>query len=553
MVLVAVVLAAVIVMIGLPMLFVVLSAVLLDPFAPSAGLTADSIAGVYGSSTILHSLWQTVALAVGVGLTSTAIGGAMAWMTVRVRVPAPKLLALFAIMPLFMSPLVAVIAWIAIASPQSGIANDFLNLAGAPDWLRLNIMSLPGIIFVMTVHYIPYGYLFLAGGLRNVDASLEEASYMAGASVIRTATRILIPLLRAPVLSSILFVAILAAGEFSVPSLLGGRSGFVPLSVRVYEAVNGFPQDFGRAAAIGTLLIAISVVAFYFYRRSLRDSRRFVTMTGKGFALRQIDPGPWRWPILIFFSGYAIITVLLPYAALIFIAVSRFRTGSLATMDLTWSHVAAVLDTPGVQMATVNTIIISLVVPVLCVLLALVLVYANDRLKLRGSGIAVYVASIPIAVSGVVFASGVLVAYITTPLYGTIWLIALGLVAHYLTHAIRISGNGLGQIDVALEEAARVNGAGMLGTMRTIVAPLIAPSLWSAMLLIFIFCTREVNTAIMLYSPGSQLLSVLSWNYAADGELAAAAVVGLIQTLIMVGVIALARVFLGVNAAKDMA
>jgi iron(III) transport system permease protein len=147
----------------------------------------------------------------------------------------------------------------------------------------------------------------------------------------------------------------------------------------------------------------------------------------------------------------------------------------------------------------------------------------------------------------------VLVAYITTPLYGTIWLIVLGLVAHYLTHAIRIAGNGLGQIDVSLEEAARVNGAGILRTLKTIVMPLIAPSLWSVMLLIFIFCTREVNTAIMLYSPGSELLSVLSWNYAADGDLAPAAVVGLLQTAIMIGVIMIGRIFLGVNAAKDMA
>jgi iron(III) transport system permease protein len=471
---------------------------------------------------------------------------------VRVRVPAPKLLALIAITPLFMSPLVAVIAWIALASPHSGVLNDLLTMAGAPSALRINIMSLTGIVFVMTAHYVPYGYLFLAAGLRNVDASLEEASYMAGAGVLSTAIRIVLPLLRAPFLSSVLFVAILTAGEFSVPSLLGGRTGFVPLSVRVYEAVNGFPQDFGRAAAIGTMLIAISIVAFYFYRRSLRDSRRFITLSGKGYALRQIDPGAWRWVIVALFGLYAVVTVILPYLALTFIALTEFRSGSIAQAELTLSQVRLVLDRPDVRVATFNTLTVSLLVPVVCVVLAMLLVYVNDRRKLRGSDAAVYLASIPIAVSGIVFASGVLVAYITTPLYGTIWLIGLGLVAHYLTHAIRIIGNGLGQIDPALEEAAHVNGSGLTTTIRTIVAPLIAPSLWSAILLIFIFCTREVNTAIMLYSPGSQLLSVLSWNYAADGELAAAAVVGLIQTAIMVVVIILARLLLGVSAAKDM-
>jgi iron(III) transport system permease protein len=551
-VLVGIILLAVVVLIGLPMLFVVLSALLVDPFAPGSGFTWASLAGAYGSPAVLHSLWQTVALSIGVGLVATAVGGAMAWLTVRVAMPSAKLLALIAIMPLFMSPLVAVIAWIALAAPHSGIVNDLLAMAGAPDWLRLNIMSMTGIVFVMTSHYVPYGYLFVASGLRNVDASLEEASYMAGAGVLGTALRIVLPLLRAPFLSSVLFIAILTAGEFSVPSLLGGRTGFVPLSVRVYEAVNGFPQDFGRAAAIGTMLIAISIVAFYFYRRSLRDGRRFITLSGKGYALRQIDPGVWRLPILGLFGLYALLTVILPYIALVFIALSEFRSGSLADAELTLSQIRLVLDRPDVRIATTNTLAISVLVPIACVILALLLVYANDRQKMRGSSVAVYLASIPIAVSGIVFASGVLVAYITTPLYGTLWLIGLGLIAHYLTHAIRITGNGLGQIDPALEEAARVNGAGLLSTIRTIVAPLIAPSLWSAMLLIFIFCTREVNTAIMLYSPGTQLLSVLSWNYAADGELAPAAVVGLIQTGMMIGMIVLARIFLGVSAAKDM-
>jgi iron(III) transport system permease protein len=551
--LIAIVIAGVVLLIGLPMLFVLLSAILADPFTLGSGFTLASLGSVYTSPTLLWSLWQTVAMAVGIGVVATVIGGILAWMTVRVAVPARGMLGLIAVLPLFMSPLVAVIAWISIGAPHSGLVNAWLMASGAPDWLRLNIMSLPGIIFVMTVHYVPYGYLFLAGALRNMDASLEEASYVAGESVIGTAIRIAVPLMRAPFLSSMLFVSILAAGEFSVPSLLGGRSGFVPLSVRVYEAINGFPQDYGRASAIGTMLIAISVGAFYLYRRSLRNAGRFVTMTGKNFAIRQVDPGRWAWLILAVFALYALVTVVLPYCALIFVALSKFRTGALTGAHLTLSHVATVLGTPDVRLAARNSVIVSLVVPAICVLLALLLAYAHDRQRMPGSGIAMYIASIPIAVSGIVFASGILVVYITTPLYGTIWLIALGLVAHYLTHAIRITSNGLGQIDPSLEEAARVNGAGLVQTLRSIVAPLLAPSIGSAALLIFIFCIREVNTAIMLYSPDSQLLAVLSWNYAADGDLSSAAVVGLLQTVIMVVVILLARLLLGVSAAKDVA
>jgi iron(III) transport system permease protein len=85
----------------------------------------------------------------------------------------------------------------------------------------------------------------------------------------------------------------------------------------------------------------------------------------------------------------------------------------------------------------------------------------------------------------------------------------------------------------------------------TIGAPLLRPSLVSAFLLIYVFTIREVNTAIMLYSPTSQVLSVLAWNYLSDGSLAQAAVVGLIQTLLMVIGLFIARFALGVSTSRS--
>jgi iron(III) transport system permease protein len=162
-----------------------------------------------------------------------------------------------------------------------------------------------------------------------------------------------------------------------------------------------------------------------------------------------------------------------------------------------------------------------------------------------------YLATAPIAVSGIVFATGVLVVYVSTPVYATIWIIAIGLGAHYLAHAVRIAGNGLGQLDPSLEEAAQINGASPMRAVGSIVMPLLRPSLFAAFVLIFVFSVREVNTAILLYSPSSLLLSVLAWNYIADGTVAQAAVVGMLQTIMMVAGIVLARVLLGVQTHRS--
>jgi len=538
-------------LVGLPMAFVILSAVLKDPFLITSGFSFEAIRAVYTSSQIWYSAWQTVAMAVSVGVVSTAIGGLLAWTLTRFRLPASGFLETTVIVPLFLSPLVGAIAWVALASPRSGVLNDLLTMASAPEWMRINIMSIGGIAFVMIFHYIPYGFLFLSSALRNTDANLEEASYMCGGNVPKTALKVVLPLLRSSSLSSLLFITILAAGEFSVPAILGANGKYVPLSVYLYEAVHGFPQDYSRATAIGTMMIAVSLTAFYFYRRSVRDSRRFVTVTGRGFAARQIDPGRWRIPILTVFGIYALVTVVLPYLALLFICFTRFRTGDLATTVFTAYNVVNVFGHPGVQSALVNTIELSIIVPALCVLIGVVLVYLHERMRLPGAGFATYIATAPIAVSGIVFATGVFVIYIYTPLYATIWLIAIALVAHYIAHTVRIAGNGLTQIDVSLEEAAQINGASRPRVLWSVVAPLLRPSIFSAFILIYVFTVREVNTSILLYSPSSLLLSVLSWNYMADGSLAEAAVVGMIQTVLMVAGIVLARLFLGVSTTRN--
>ena len=540
------------VLVGLPMAFVLISAFLRDPFDITAGFTLAGLVDVYTDREIWHSAWQTLVMSVAVGFVSTAVGGVLAWVLTRFRLPATNLLETLSVVPLFLSPLVGAIAWVAIASPRSGLLNDILRTIGAPEWLTLDVMSLPGICFVMVFHYAPYGFLFLSSALRNMDAAMEEASYMCGRGVFDTAFNIILPLLRSAALSSLLFISILASGEFSVAAILGAGGVYEPLSVHLYEAIYGFPADFGRATGIATMMIIASLTAFYFYRRTLRDSRRSITVSGRGFASRQIDPGRWRLPILVLFGFYALVTVVLPYLALLFISFTRFRTGQISAAVFTFDNITRVWNAAGAQLAFFNTLILSVLVPAVCAVLAVFLVYLHDRLRLRGTTLATYIATSPIAVSHIVFATGFLVIYIHTPLYSTLWLIALALIATYLAHSIRIAGNGMAQLDPSLEEAAQINGASRTKVLASVVMPLMRPSIFSAFVLIYVFTVREVNTAIMLYSPSSTLLSVLSWDYMSNGSLAPAAVIGMIQTALMVAGIVLARIFLGTRSTKSV-
>jgi iron(III) transport system permease protein len=392
-------------------------------------------------------------------------------------------------------------------------------------------MNVPGMIFVMTMYYVPYGYLLVGAALRNMDPSLEDASYINGNGHVRTAFRVTLPLVRPAMAAAFFFIAVLSTGVFSVPGVLGGRDGFVPLAVRIYRATEVFPSDYAVAASIGTMLFFVTIIGVFFYRRAVANAARFVTVSGRGFRPRIIKLGPWRWLVTTVLVINFVVAIVLPYIALIIVSLTPYAQTDFAKLDLSFANFTAVLTAPKVLEASWNTLVLGVVSPTACVVLGVLIAFITVRSSSRIRSIIDYLATIPLAIPGLVLATGMIWFYIRTPIYGTLWILVIAHVAAYLTHASRLASNGLIQIDKSLEEASIVNGASLRRTLVRITTPLIRPSLLSAWVLIFIFSVREINEAIMLYSARSNVLSVVTWDYMQNGQIRQAAVVGILQTI----------------------
>lgn len=532
------------VLVFVPLLFVVIGAISEDPAEPLANISFRALADAYLSPTMLVTLLQTLALAVGCGFAATAIGGTLAWIVARIDLPFQRTLDLMVTAPLFISPFLGAMAWVALAAPRSGILNIIADDLGLPG---VNVMTPAGVVIVLVLYYVPYGYQFTSGTLKNMDASLEEASQVNGRNVLQTALRVSFPLIRTSLLSSVIFIAILATGMFSVPAILGVQSNFRPLAVEIYRATSSYPSDYALAASIGTMLVLLSIGALMLYQRTLRKASRYVTVSGKARQSRNIDAGWMKYPLLAVFGTYGLLALFLPIAALVVTALTPFAMRDLSELTFTLDNVTSVLSSPELQGALGNTAITSTVTALACIALGLLTVYVTERQKIKGAGIVSSLAMAPLAVPGIVFGTGVLWLYVRTPLYATLAVMVVAFVANYLPHAVRVIGNGLTQIDSSLEEASAVCGASRGKTIRTILVPLIRPSVMSAGVLVFIFTVREINTSIMLYSPNTQLLSILAFNYTEQGSLASASVVGLLEMLFMISVVLIAKWAFGVK------
>jgi iron(III) transport system permease protein len=91
------------------------------------------------------------------------------------------------------------------------------------------------------------------------------------------------------------------------------------------------------------------------------------------------------------------------------------------------------------------------------------------------------------------------------------------------------------QLSPELEEAARMSGATWTSTFRKVVLPLLTPALAMGWLMFMVTVVRDLSTVILLYGAGSRLLSVVFFANWRSGTLEGAAVIGLLMTLIGLG------------------
>lgn len=516
-----------------PAAFVVVSSVLADPTNPAAGFSLQAIEEVFATPSMLLKLAQTIVFAVVIAAITTVVATLLSWSTTRLAMSGARVRETLIVASLYLSPFIAAVAWIWLGTKGTGLIDKWEQTLGIPEFLQPDIMSVGGMVFILVTHYVPYAYMFISSSMAGLDTTLEEASLVNGRGYFATSIRVSLPMLRPAILSAGLFVAILAMGEFTVPSLLGQTGAFTPLSSTIYEALNGAVQNIPLAGAISTELLIVCLVGLYLYQRSIRASSRYTAVGGKGRRSDRIRVSPVTATIVwVLTLVYSVFAFLLPLATLVVMSLAKFLAPSLADMKFSADNLWQTITSSETLSALGNSLVLALVVPILCIVLGILIVYLSDRVRLPTSRAMTYVATAPMALPGLVIALGVLLLYIRTPLYLTLTIIVIGLVAISLTHAVRVISNGFGQIDASLEEASQVTGASRLRTVLLVLVPLIRPSLYAAFSLLFVLTLRELNIPVLLYAPDTETLSVVAWNFS-ESSITSAAAIGLLQIVVM--------------------
>jgi iron(III) transport system permease protein len=484
----------------------------------------------YGLGGMLrNSLW----FALGSTAVAVSAGTILAYLVVRTDLPAKPLIFSAALIPLVIPGVLYAIAWIWLASPRSGALNSLLEPVLGP--ATLDVFSLGGMIVVEGLHLAPLVFLLMAAAFRSLDPSLEEAARMSGAGIAAVFRKVTIPLVWPALSASILIISIRALEAFEVPALIGLPDGTWVFTSRIWRSLSGYPPDFGEAGAYAFTLLALTGVGVLLHLRFSRRSRRYQTITGRGFRPSLVPLGRWRWPLTGLIAAYLAVAAVLPMLILLYVSTQRFYSppslDGLGAMSL--DPYARALESEQTLRAFKNSLVLGVGTATAVMLCMAVAAWVVVRTKARGRWLVDALAFLPIAVPGLVLGVALLFVYlrVPVPVYGTLWILFIAYFTRYMPYGMRTASISMVQIARELEESAQASGASWWQTFRRVVAPLLVPGLVAGWIYILIVSLRELSSSILLYSPGDEVLAIAIFEQYESGRFPELAALGVLMVV----------------------
>jgi iron(III) transport system permease protein len=505
------------------------------------GWTLKNYIEAYSNRIAYEAMWNTLLYALTGTLLSLTIAVLFAWFTERTDLPWRNVIWTLILLPMAMPGLLFAMSWTFLLEPRIGLVNvylrDFLSLFG----LKLtegpfNIHTLWGLIFLDGIRGVTTIFLIIAGAFRRMDPALEESALASGASGSLVMRRITLPLLMPAIFAAGMYSLLVALDSFELPLIVGLPGRIFVFTTLIYFSAQGlYPPNYGLASAFGITFLLFGLILVVLNRLVIKDPERYSIVTGKGYRPRVVRLGKWRFVAFGMICLYVVLTVIAPLAVLFWVSLlpiylaPSYRAFQMASLKNYW----AVLNEDLVIGAVINTLVVGVATATLVLLLAFAISWAVVRLKLRGRAILDGIAFLPQVIPSIIIALAMIFLYARPPLnaipiYGTIWIIILGLTTHYLAFGTRSMNGAIIQVSKELEEAARASGAGKIRMLFRITLPLILPTFVSAWIWVVAHAMRAFSMPLILASSDTELISVRLWIMWERGAATSAAALGVL-------------------------
>jgi len=534
-VLCTVVLALVALCVVFPIVLVVLQSFQVAAPGQPAAYGLDGWRAALGEPGLRAALVNTFKVTVVRQLLSLPLAVLIAWLLARTDLPGRSWIEFGFWAAFFLPSFTVTLSWVLLLDPDYGLVNTLVAKLPFVGKGPFNIYSFWGIVWVHVITgSLTVKVILLTPAFRNMNASFEEASRVAGGSTLRTALRITVPVMAPVILSVLLLGTMVSLQTFEVEQVLGLPFRFFVFSTMIYDLLITRVPRYDAATALAVLVLA-AMLPLVLGQQWLTRGRRYTTVTGQ-FQNQPHRLGRWRAPASAFVLALVLIVLGVPVMFALLGTFMRlfgfFNIANPWTLD-NWK---TVLGDDQFLGSLRNTLVLAVGTAAVTVVVHSLIAYIAVRTRYAGRRLLDFISWLPFTVPGIILGLALLWLFLGVnflrPLYGTTALLIIAGVISGMPLGVQVIKSGLMQLGGELEEASRIAGASWWTTYRRIVLRLMAPTLMAVAMITFVGAARNISNFALLSTSANRPLSILQLDYVAERKFEEAVVVACIIMLI---------------------
>ena len=441
-----------------------------------------------------EALGNTLVSGLLVVVFSGVISLPLAYIIARYEFRGKLLLQTGATLPLVIPPFVGAVA-LQLILGRSGMVNLLLMR-----WFDTTIPfmeGLTGVVLVQTLHFFPFILLNTVVSLSNIDPSMEEMAQNMGCHGFRLFRRITLPLMLPGFVAGSLLTFIRAIDDLGTPLMLNYKN---LLATQAYLRITTVGMDDVDGYVVCVVLVVLSLLSLLAARKYL-GLAEYATAQRSAPVTRHLQG---KKIFLVWLLCGAILGVsLLPHIGILLLSFAKVWSYTLLPTTYTLGNFAEILFRAPHFIK--NTLIYTLLAAGLDIILGAAIAFLLLRSRLAGRNLLDAIATLPLAIPGVVLAVGYLRVFhgwdfpgLGAPLTSSWVILVIAYTMRRLPYTVRASYAALQQVHISLEESAQSLGANRLKTFMKITLPLITGGLVAGGLIGFVTSCVELSSTIML-------------------------------------------------------
>ena len=404
---------------------------------------------------------------------------------------------------------------------NNGAITKLLNISG-------NIYGLKGIVLGSVLYAFPVAFLMISDILHYEDGSAYEAAKVLGIPKLRQFTAIMLPFLRKPLISVVFSIFTMIITDYGVPLMVGGK--YTTIATVMYQEVIG-QLDFSQGSVYGAFLLIPAVIAFIidFMNKDKGNS---------GYVTRPCAISKSKIMSAISYAYCSLVSILtmLPLFAFVLLA---FAKNYPSDLGFTLDNLTKTFKLRAGEYF-INSLIIAAATAVIGVVIAFMTAYLSARMKSKLSRFLHLSSMTSAAIPGMVLGLSYVLVFNKTPIYGTIIVLVLVNVIHFIASPYLMIYNSMCKINENLEDVAHTMGIKRFYLIRDVLIPQCKYTILEMLSFFFVNCMMTISAVSFLATTKNKPVSLMINQFEAQMQLESAAVVSLMilgANLIIKGIV----------------